>query len=188
MIWLRIQKKICQNRRQFLHSSDFGRFMIDRRFPTALQIMQNLLLANRMGMARVSSAQFAEWLGANPTLVRKLLFDLAECGLIESQMGRYGGARLARPADEITLSEIYEAAVAEKKLWEARPDIPHNCIVSTNFERYFDTLVHDVDNSLRQFLSRQTLAASLDELLKIHNSRTKKARKKNSDSLSKVHV
>jgi Rrf2 family transcriptional regulator, repressor of oqxAB len=141
--------------------------MIDLRFPTALQMMQSLVLAERQGMTYVSSAQFAEGLRANPTLVRKLLTTLVQDNLLVSQMGRNGGVRLSRPAERITLREIYEAAVAGKKLWTTRTDLPHRCVVSTNFEHYFSNLVGAADRAVLEILGSQTLAQSFAALEEI---------------------
>jgi Rrf2 family transcriptional regulator, repressor of oqxAB len=140
--------------------------MLDLRFPTALQMMQSLVLAERIGQDRhVSSAELAEGLRANPTLVRKLLTTLVQDGLLCSQLGRNGGVRLARPADEITLRQIYEAATAGKSLWSARSDLPHRCVVSTHFEAFFQQLVAQADRAVLDTLERTTLAQSYDALL-----------------------
>jgi Iron-dependent Transcriptional regulator len=75
--------------------------MIDVRFPTALQIMLSLALAEQQSVSRLSSKQLAQSLGANPSFVRKLLVPLVQNKLLSSQMGKAGGVRLARPAAEI---------------------------------------------------------------------------------------
>lgn len=144
--------------------------MLDRRFPTALQIMQSLLLAEREKTPLISSAQIAGWLGANPTFVRKMLKTLSEAGLIGSVMGRNGGFHLARSAADISLCDIYAAAVGDKRLWMARPDLPPICIVSTHFEHYFDDLNNEMDEILRRKLKRYNLEDSLDALLELNNS------------------
>ena len=102
--------------------------MIDVRFPTALQLMLNLALAHSEGVAQLSSTQLADALGTNPSLVRKLLSPLANAGLVRSSFGRDGGIRLGRPADAITLREIYSAVLGDKSLWVPRA-VPHQCLV-----------------------------------------------------------
>lgn len=86
--------------------------MIDVRFPTALQIMLGLALAEQQSVPHLTSTQLAESLGANPSFVRKLLVPLVQSKLLSSQMGKAGGVRLARPAADITLRDIYRAVVA----------------------------------------------------------------------------
>ena len=145
--------------------------MIDRRFPTALQIMHSLVLAERSGIAVVSSSQFAEGLRANPALVRRLLGTLIQRGLLISHMGRNGGVRLACPAEEICLDKIYEASIDGKALWEGRKNLPHACIVSTNFEQYFRDLTASADKAVLHMLGEQTLADSFAALERIDGDR-----------------
>lgn len=40
----------------------------------------------------------------------KVIGDLARAGLVRTQRGQQGGVMLARPADRITVREVYEAA------------------------------------------------------------------------------
>ena len=137
--------------------------MIDVRFPTALQLMLNLALAHADGVAQLSSTQLAGSLGTNPSLVRKLLSPLANAGLVRSSLGRDGGIRLSRPAGSITLREIYSAVLGEKSLWAPRA-VPHQCLVSSNVERYFVDLAAKADDAVLRTLEHKTLADSLSEV------------------------
>jgi Rrf2 family transcriptional regulator, repressor of oqxAB len=137
--------------------------MIDVRFPTALQLMLNLALAQAEGVAQLSSTQLAGALGTNPSLVRKSLSPLAGAGLVRSSFGRDGGIRLGRPAEAITLRDIYSAVLGEKSLWTPRA-VPHQCLVSSNVERYFVDLAAQADEAVLRTLQDKTLADSLAEL------------------------
>ena len=138
--------------------------MIDVRFPTALQMMLSLALAQAEGVERLSSAELAEGVDSNPTFVRRLLVPLMQAGLVRSTMGRDGGVSLSVDTSAITLSEIYRATVGDKKLWAGRSDIPHRCLVSCNVERFFGNLAYEVDESVVRLLARRTLANTLLEL------------------------
>src|SRR5882757_1682371 len=137
--------------------------MIYVRFPTALQLMLNLALAHAEGIAQLNSTQLAGALGTNPSLVRKLLSPLANAGLVRSSFGRDGGIRLGRPAEAITLREIYSAVLGEKSLWAPRA-VPHQCLVSSNVERYFGDLAAKADDAVLRTLEHKTLADTLSEL------------------------
>ena len=138
--------------------------MIDVRFPTALQMMLSLALAQAEGVERLSSAQLAEGVNSNPTFVRRLLVPLMQAGLVRSTMGRDGGVSLSVDAAAITLGEIYKATVGDKKLWTGRSDIPHRCLVSCNVEQFFGNLADEVDESVLRLLGGRTLADALLEL------------------------
>src|SRR3984885_4479330 len=138
--------------------------MIDVRFPTALQIMLSLALAEQQSVSHLSSKQLAESLGANPSFVRKLPAPLGQSKLLRSQMGKAGGVRLARPAAEITLRDIYRAVVADTKIWAPRPEIPHRCLVSSNVQGYFEELIDAAQEAILSMLGQRTLLEALTEL------------------------
>jgi len=138
--------------------------MIDVRFPTALQMMLSLALAQAEGVERLSSAELAEGVDSNPTFVRRLLAPLMQAGLIRSSMGRDGGVSLNVDAAAISLSEIYKATLGDKRLWTGRSDIPHRCVVTRNVERFFGNLADEVDESVVRLLGGRTLADALLEL------------------------
>ena len=138
--------------------------MIDVRFPTALQIMLSLALAEHQAVPHLSSSQLAEGLGANPSFVRKLLVPLVQSNLLCSQMGKAGGVRLALPATDITLRDIYLAVVADAKIWAPRTGIPHRCLVSSNVQGYFEELIDDAQEAILAMLGQRTLLQVLTEL------------------------
>jgi Rrf2 family transcriptional repressor of oqxAB len=138
--------------------------MIDVRFATALQMMLSLALAQAESVERLSSAQLAEGVDSNPTFVRRLLVPLIQAGLVRSTMGRDGGVNLSVDAAAITLGEIYKAVMGDKRLWTARSDIPHRCVVSRNVEQFFVDLADKVDESVVRLLGGRTLADALLEL------------------------
>lgn len=145
--------------------------MIDVRFPTALQMMLSLALAQAEGVERLSSTQLAEGVDSHPTFVRRLLVPLIQAGLIISAMGRDGGVSLSTDAAAITLGDIYKAVMGDKKLWTARSDIPHRCVVSSNVERFFRNLSDEVDESVLHLLGTRTLADALIELCTLDGER-----------------
>jgi Rrf2 family transcriptional repressor of oqxAB len=79
-------------------------------------------------------------------------------------MGKTGGARLARPAAEITLRDIYGAVVSDTKIWAPRTGIPHRCLVSSNVQGYFEELIDDAQDAVLFMLGRRTLLEALTEL------------------------
>lgn len=138
--------------------------MLDIRFSSALQAMLYLAAAAEGDNPTVSSGRLAEALGTNASVVRKLLVPLGVHGLVESSRGRSGGARLARPAGEITLAEIYRCAVGEKPLWACRPESEHVCPVTTNAAEYFARLTAEVEGAVLQSLGYRTLTDALREM------------------------
>lgn len=138
--------------------------MLDIRFSSVLKAMLFLAAADELDVPTVSSARLAEALDTNPSLVRKLLAPLGAGGLVVSTRGRSGGARLARPADGITLAEIYRCAVGEKPLWACRPEGDRVCAVTPNSAAYFARLTDEVERAVLDSLGGRTLAGALREM------------------------
>lgn len=113
--------------------------MLDYRFPTALQMVLSVAMAEQMG-ERSTSAILAYGLEANPSFIRKLMVPLTRDGIIVSTLGRNGSIHLGRPADKITLRDIYLSVIEDKKLWASRPEVPARCVVSANACWYFKSV------------------------------------------------
>jgi Rrf2 family protein len=56
-----------------------------------------------------SSSAIAEDVDAHAVFLRRVLAQLARVKIVAAREGRDGGYRLARPADQITLSDVYQA-------------------------------------------------------------------------------
>ena len=138
--------------------------MLDVRFSSSLKAMLLLGHAEEEGHPVLSSTQLARSLDTNPSLVRKLMVPLVQDGLVASIKGRGGGVRLGRPADRITLREIYQSAVGDKPLWAPRADGPRECLVTNHSAEYFLRLTDETEAAVLGALAGRTLADSLDEL------------------------
>jgi DNA-binding IscR family transcriptional regulator len=79
--------------------------MIATRFSVATHIL--LLIARDPG-GDTTSARMAQSIGTNPVVVRRIAGQLSRAGLISVQRGP-GGASLTRPAQLITLKDIWRA-------------------------------------------------------------------------------
>ncbi|MBB4636867.1 Rrf2 family transcriptional regulator [Longimicrobium terrae] len=116
--------------------------------------------AQREGTAWVGSPALAESIGTNPVVVRRIVMSLAGAGLIESQPGRGGGSRLARPAKAITLADIYRAVEGGNSPVLAHNPNPTNpgCAVSCSMHDALAPVFTEVDAAVESALDRTTLA------------------------------
>jgi DNA-binding IscR family transcriptional regulator len=76
---------------------------------TRLARMLHVLVHMHLLGGTETSATIGLMLSTNPVVVRRIMGQLREAGLVESTGGRAGGWRLARPAAEIRLSEVHRA-------------------------------------------------------------------------------
>ena len=57
----------------------------------------------------ISSTYIAGSVNTNPAMIRRILGMLGKAGLTRATMGSTGGTVLARPADQVSLLDIYRA-------------------------------------------------------------------------------
>ncbi len=79
---------------------------VNTRFATGVHAL--LLLAVEPDVLQTSE-DVARKLNTNPVVIRRVFSLLQQAELVESQKGPSGGSRLARPAKEISLSDVYRA-------------------------------------------------------------------------------
>lgn len=129
--------------------------MSNSRFAISLHILTLLDLA---GDELQSSEWIAGSININPVLVRKELSNLRQHGLVESKEGKNGGVYLAKPANKIHLSEIYEAVKQESALGTKRNDPNPKCPVGKQINKHLDALYNEVEDVLIHKLGKKTLA------------------------------
>jgi Rrf2 family transcriptional regulator, repressor of oqxAB len=138
--------------------------MIDLRFPTALQMVLSVALADRHTL-RCTSQILAEGLGTNPSCIRKLLIPLSHEGMIATTTGKGGGLHLGRSPGEITLRDIYQAVTAEKKILAPRQNVPSLCVISSNINKLFLDIMNDIEESIYNSLEKRTVEDSLRRII-----------------------
>lgn len=136
--------------------------MEDLRFATSVHIMIYLAEAFKKGDELMSSAELARGLNANPALIRKLIRPLAEAGLVQTAMGKAGGARLAKPPKSITLKDIYVASI-DREIAFCRENINLKCPISSSMKHVFSNIAEGMEAALHSYLSQLTLDKILKE-------------------------
>ena len=148
--------------------------MIDLRFPTALQIVLGIQIAEEDGV-RCTSQKLADSLGVTASFVRRLLVPLTRDGIVESSLGKRGGVRMARSPKNITLRDIYCCVTDDKRLLTARPDIPCQCVASANIGEFFEGVASEAEALVLDMLARRTVADSVAEIRKLEQMRIGRA-------------
>jgi len=125
------------------------------RFSMAVHILTALAYLDK----KASSEQLSETVRTNPVVVRRILGDLNQAGLIRSDRGATGGFLLARGADKISLLDIYHAVMGEEKLVGLH-DNPQNpaCPVSCNVRGELSRHLQKAQTKFEQELAKVTLS------------------------------
>ncbi len=117
-----------------------------------------LTLIARGGSDNVKSDYIAGSVNTNPVVIRRVLSQLNQAGLVESQTGALGGTRLARQPAEISLCEIFKA-VSCGEVFALHAKSPNqDCPVGRNIEAVLCDLQKEIDQSVGEKLGQYTLA------------------------------
>jgi len=106
------------------------------------------------------SSSLAQELKAHAVFLRRVLAQLVRANLIQAREGRDGGYHLARPAESITLAEIYRAVTVEE---------PAECVtdaseVSIQVQHVLDEMRADAEQCLLEILDRSTLTSVMERV------------------------
>ena len=111
-------------------------------------------------MDRVNSEFLAGSIGVNPVIVRTVISQLREAGIVQTQRGS-SGAELTKKLDEITLYDIYKAVGSvdtEEGLFHLHEQPNPDCPVGRNIHRVLDQRLIDVQRAMEEKLRSTTLA------------------------------
>jgi Rrf2 family protein len=122
-------------------------------------------LYQRLGYEVATSEQIAGSANTNPVVIRRLLGQLREAGLVESRRGVGAGWSLARPLESLTLLDVYEAVEPGPlfALHRAPPD--QECVVGFGIRPAMQGVYDRIEDTLRGELARTTLADVLRDVL-----------------------
>lgn len=119
------------------------------------------------GETKTSSENISKSVGVNPVIIRQVLSDLKNAGIITVKFGT-GGASLNKNLKDITLLDIYNAVIPkEEGLFSFHQNPEPKCPVGKNIHNVLDdkflSVKDSFDSSLKE-ISLLDLAKRLDEL------------------------
>jgi Rrf2 family protein len=122
------------------------------------------------------SAYVASSVNTHAVFLRRILGELVAAGLVEAREGRTGGYRLARPAQRITLAEVYRAVEPGGPL-AASPAAPNvRCPVGAGMRRAFEETAAAAEQGLLAALAHRTVADLSRRALRHGRGRQPRAR------------
>lgn len=103
----------------------------------------------------LSSAMIADQVDSHATFLRRVMQSLASAGIVESKGGREGGYILRKPADQITLGEIYSAVSTES----AEPEFDVDCgEAGQQLDVELEKILFDAEQQTIDYLRQYTIA------------------------------
>ena len=132
-------------------------------FSIAVHLMLGLGL---MCERELTSADLAMSVNTSPSFIRRILSKLSKANLVSTTTGKSGFSSLAKPADQISLLEIYKAVDAPKTF--AIHDYPSQgfCEVSCNISSVMQKVLNKAQNSFETTLGETSLAEVIADIRK----------------------
>lgn len=112
----------------------------------------------------MTSGYLADSINTNPVVVRRILSELQKAGLINTESGRSGGARLAKKAGAITLFDVYNA-VDDGELFAYNPNDPNKtCSLSCKMKSVLMPVFDAASTALADKLRKIKLSDLVEEI------------------------
>jgi Rrf2 family protein len=106
----------------------------------------------------VGSDYLAKSVGTNPSFLRGLIGRLKEAGLVETQMGKGGGTRLARKPSKISLRDVYLATETRPALKTHGCCDTSKCPVQAGMNGLLSDINGRIERAVESELKRTTVA------------------------------
>jgi Rrf2 family protein len=140
---------------------------LSKRGEYALRTLINLGIAAEVKRPLVQVSELADNEQLPVKFLEQIMHTLKEAGLIESQRGKFGGYRLAKPTRQITIGQVVRLIDG--------PLAPIGCVSQTAYEKCtcpdeahcgLRMLMLDVRNAIAGILDRYTLADVVEVTLR----------------------
>lgn len=128
-----------------------SRFTIAIHMLTCMDVFQ--------GEYKITSEFLASSINVNPVIIRKLLSQLKDAGLIDVKRGP-GGASIVKPLEKITFLDVYRAVecIEENTLFHFHENPNPDCPVGNRIHSILDDKLIRVQNAMERELASMTLA------------------------------
>lgn len=108
---------------------------------------------------KVTSNFLAGSVGANPVIVRNVMGNLKEAGIIDISQGK-SGITLAKKLDEITFYDVYKAVdcVNDEGLFHFHENPSTQCLVGKNIHALLDDKLKGIQTAMEDEMRKYTIA------------------------------
>ena len=116
---------------------------------------------------KVTSNILAKSIGSNPVIVRNVMGNLKEFGIIDISQGK-SGVLLTRKTNEITFYDVYKAveSVKEEGLFHFHENPNPECPIGSNIHKAMDIKLETIQQSIEEEMKKITIADVLSDIMK----------------------
>lgn len=116
---------------------------------------------------KLTSDFLAGSVNVNPVVIRRILQQLKQAGLITVARGS-GGASIAKPLDEIKFLDVYKAVecVSSGELFHFHENPSDKCPVGRNIHKVLDDKLDSIQKAMEDEMARITIADVIEDTKK----------------------
>ena len=142
-----------------------GKVQISSRFTIAIHMMT--CMETFKEDYKITSDFLVSSINVNPVIIRRILSQLKDAGLIEVKRGT-GGAAVTKPLEEITFFDVYRAVecIEENTLFHFHENPDPNCPVGRNIHNILDEKLLRVQEAMERELQSITMADVMEDMKK----------------------
>ena len=136
---------------------------ISSKFTIAIHLLAVIHYLGEEG--KVTSSVLAGSIGVNPVIVRNVMGNLKEAGLINISQGK-SGITLSKKPDEITFYDVYKAVdcVKEEGLFHFHENPNPECPIGRNIHTAMDAKLDRIQASMETEMRSITLADVMNDI------------------------
>lgn len=138
---------------------------ISSRFTIAIHVLSCIEMFKE---DKVTSEFLAGSVNANPVVIRRLLQQLKSAGIVIVTRGS-GGAKIARPLENITLLDIYHAVecVDEGELFHFHENPNSKCLIGKNIHNVLDQRLDQIQSVMEREMAGITMQDIMNDTERI---------------------
>lgn len=139
---------------------------ISSRFTIAVHVL--ICIETFKNDHKVTSDFLASSVNVNPVVIRRLLQQLKKAGIVNVIRGS-GGTNVAKPLEEITLLDIYDAVecVEEGALFHFHENPSPLCPVGKNIHAILDVRLEDIQKAMEREMKSVTIQDIMNDAKKL---------------------
>lgn len=135
--------------------------MVNQQFAFAVHALAALAVSPDQTM---TSELIASSVNTNPVVIRRLLSKLSKSSLIETHLGKKGGAKLIRKPEQITLKDIYEAIQERTLISQNTKETNRKCPISCKMKDIMKKIVLQAEKATLDHLASIRLSDLTKEM------------------------
>ncbi|BDZ31839.1 Rrf2 family transcriptional regulator [Lactiplantibacillus brownii] len=113
----------------------------------------------------LSSNTIAESIESNASVVRRLMSNLKNAGLLASTVGA-AKPRLAKPASEITLLDVFKAVETNHDILHVDPHTNMDCPIGANIQKTLNDAYDRIQSATEKEMQKITVQEIIDGIQK----------------------